>query len=73
MIIRLQVTSVNTLLKFFITSFFAVAPGLVIDEASFNAILFPLELEFKMEKLAFFSLELISSNFTLFEQCPLLV
>lgn len=51
---------VNTLLKFFITNFFAVAPGLFII-----VVMVPLVFGVNIEKLDFFSLALISSGFDL--------
>lgn len=64
--------SVNTLLKFFITNFFVVAPGLFIDDdVNFTV---PLVLGGNKEKFDFFSLALISSDFVLLLlHCSLLV
>lgn len=64
--------SVNILLKFFITNFFVVAPGLFIDDdVNFTV---PLVLGVNIEKFDFFSLALISSDFVLLIlHCSLLV
>lgn len=54
---------VNTLLKFFITNFLVVAPGLFIDDDVIFIV--PFELGVSKEKFDFFSLALISSDFVL--------